>query len=213
MRTSLLLLTVLVASPAFAGSIRLKGGQKSEDKLRKFVDRNAQLKARLDDAIKRETVFVAEARESLRDAVSDVAPEEISEQAAKSTGERRKAVLEALPGMRAVTGPACATLGDCVSPAMSMEVSDARNLSDSIRLMIRPWMALQQARGSELEIAPAEGSGDAALVVTLKGIETRPLVLNVSPHLLGGFTVWYDQPQVSAAVFARERAAVIATAK
>lgn len=213
MRTSLLLLSVLVVAPAFAGSVRLKGGQKSEDKLRKFVDQNAQLKARLDDAVKRETAFVAEARESLRDAVSDTAPEEISAEAAKSTGEKRKAVLEALPGMKAVSGPVCATLADCASPAMSIEVADARNIPDSIRLMVRPWMALQQARGSEIEIAPAEGNGDAALTVKLKGVETHPLVLNVSPHLLGGFTVWYDQPQVSAAVFARERAAVIATAK
>lgn len=211
MRISLLLLTVAVAAPAFAGPVRLKGGQKSEDKLRQFVVGDAKLKARLDDAAKREAAFVAESRESLRDAVADKTPEEISAEAAQTTGEKRKAVLEALPGMKAVSGPACATLADCANPAMSMEVSDARNLPDSIRLMVRPWMALQQARGSEIEVAPAEGNGDAALTVKLKGVETHPLILNVSPHLLGGFTVWYDQPQVSAAVFARERAAVLKT--
>lgn len=213
MRILPLLLTVAVVSPAFAGPLHLKGGQKSEDKLRQFVISDAKLKARLDDAVKRESAFVAEARESLRDAVADTGAEDIAAEAAKTTGEKRKAVLEALPGMKAVSGPVCATLADCASPAMSMEVADARNLSDSIRVMVRPWMALQQARGSEIEVAPAEGNGDAALTVALKGVAIHPLILNVSPHLLGGFTVWYDQPQVCAAVFAHERAAALAAAK
>lgn len=212
MRTSLLLLTVVVAAPAFAGPVRLKSGAKSEEKLRKFVVNDAKLKARLDDAAKREAAFVSEARESdLRDAVSDSSANDIHSSLEKSTGEKRKAVLEALPGMKAVSGPVCATLADCASPEMSMEVADARNLSDSIRMMIRPWMALADARGTEIEVAPAEGAGDAALTVTLKGIDARPQILNVSPHLLGGFTVWYDQPQVAAGVFARERAAALKT--
>lgn len=210
MRTSLLLLSVVVAAPAFAGPIRLKGGAKSEEKLRSFIISDAKLRARLDDAAKREAAFVAEARESdLRDAVSDTAASDIPVALTQTTGEKRKAVLEAMPGMKAVYGPFCATLTVCASPEMSVEVPDSRELSDTIRAMVRPWMVLQQARGSEIAVSPAEGAGDAALIVTLKGVDAQPLTLNVSPHLLGGFTVWYDQPQVAAGLYARERSAVL----
>ncbi len=213
MRT-LLLATLIVAAPALAAPLRLKGGAKSEEKLRRFVSQDAKLKARLEDAAKREAAFVIEARESdLRDAVSDTSLDDLHARLEKTTGEKRKAVLEALPGMKAVSGPACATLQDCASPEMSVEVSDARGLADSIRMMVRPWMTLANARSSEIEVAPAEGAGDAALVVTLKSVSAAPLILNVSPHLLGGFSVWYDAPDATAALFAKERAAVLKTAR
>ena len=94
-----------------------------------------------------------------------------------------------------------------IDPRMAMP--DARNLPDSMRLMVRPWMTLQQARGLEIEVLTAEGAGDAALTVKLKGVDAAPLVLNVSPHLLGGFSVWFDHPEAAAALFARERQAVL----
>ena len=208
-----LLLALVVASPAFAGPVHLKGGSKSEEKLRRFVSQDAKLKARIQDAIKREERFVAEARESdLRDAVSDTSVNDLHTQLEKTTGEKRKAVLEALPGMKALGGPACATLADCAEPAMAIEVPDARNLSDSLRQMVRPWMTLQQARRSEIEIVTAEGAGDTALIVSLKGVDAKPLMLNVSPHLIGGFSVWFDQPEAAAALYAREREAVLKSA-
>lgn len=209
MRLNLLLIALVAASsPAFAGPVRLKGGSKSEEKLRRFVEQDEKLKARIADAARREERFVAEARESdLRDAVSDASINDVQ----KTTGEKRKAILESLPGMKAVSGPVCATLEACAEPAMSMEVPDARGLSDSMRLMIRPWMALQQARGSEVEITTAEGEGDTALVVKLKGVNAVPLLLNVSPHLIGGFSVWFDHPDAAAELYARERKAVLAS--
>ena len=89
----ILLLTLLLASPAFAGPMRLKGGTKSENKLRLFVENDAKLKARLQDAIKREERFVAEARESdLRDAVSDTSVNDLHANLEKSTGEKRKKI-------------------------------------------------------------------------------------------------------------------------
>ncbi len=213
MRQSLLLLTLVVAAPAFAGPVRLKGGAKSEEKLRRFVSQDAKLNARIQDAVRREERFVAEARESdLRDAVSDTSVNDLHANLEKTTGEKRKAILEALPGMKALGGPACATLMDCSKPAMAMEVTDARNLSDSLRQMVRPWMTLQQARRSEIEIVTAEGDGDTALIVKLKDMNAVPLRLNVSPHLIGGFQVWFDQPEAAAALYARERDAVLKTA-
>jgi hypothetical protein len=208
-----LLLALVVAAPAFAGPVRLKGGAKSEEKLRRFVEKDAKLNARIKDAIRREERFVAEARESdLHDAVSDTSINDLHAALERNTGEKRKAILEALPGMKALGGPACATLSSCPEPEMAIEVADARNLPDSLRRMVRPWMTLQQARGSEIEILTAEGEGDAALTVSLKGVAAPPLVLNVSPHLIGGFAVWFDQPEAATALYARERAAVLKAA-
>ena len=63
--------------------------------------------------------------------------------------------------------------------------------------------------GSEIEVVTAEGAGDAALSVKLKGVAAAPLILNVSPHLLGGFSVWFDHPAETSALYARERQAVL----
>ena len=213
MRQSLLLLTFVVAAPAFAGPIHLKGGAKSEEKLRRFVSQDAKLAARIKDAVRREERFVAEARESdLRDAVSDTSVNDLHASLEKTTGEKRKAILEIMPGMKALGGPACATLADCPKAETAIEVSDARELPDSLRRMVRPWMTLQQARGSEIEVVTAEGAGDTALIVKLKGVNAVPLLLNVSPHLIGGFSVWFDQPEAAAALYTRERDAVLKTA-
>lgn len=201
---------LLLAAPAFAGPLRLKGGTKSENKLRRFVENDAKLKARIQDAIKREERFVAEARESdLRDAVSDSSLNDLHARLESTTGEKRKAILESMPGMKAYGGPACASLAACVEPDMAIEVSAANDVPDTLRRMVRPWMTLQQERGSEISVVAAEGEGDAALIVKLKGVEAAPLMLNVSPHLLGGFSVWFDQPEAAAALFARERTAVL----
>ena len=214
MRQSLvLLLTIAAAVPSFAGPVRLKGGATSEEKLRRFVSQDAKLAARLKDAVRREERFVAEARESdLRDAVSDNSVDDLRAKLEKTGGEKRKAILETLPGMKALGGPACATLADCPSAETAIEVSDARDLPDSLRRMVRPWMTLQQARGSEIEVVTAEGANDTALIVKLKGVNAVPLLLNVSPHLIGGFSVWFDQPEAAAELYARERAAVLKAA-
>jgi len=212
MRLTFLAAALLLAAPAFAGPMRLKGGSKSENKLRRFVENDAKLKARLQDAVKREERFVAEARESdLRDAVSDTSLDDLHARLESTTGEKRKAILESMPGMKAYGGPACATLAACVEPDMAIEVSDSGDVPDTLRRMIRPWMTLQQERRSAIEVVTAEGEGDAALVVKLKGVDAPPLTLNVSPHLLGGFSVWFDEPEAAAAFYARERASVLKT--
>lgn len=209
MRISLLgLLLLAAAAPASAGPVRLKGGPKSEDALRRFVEQDAKLKARLVDAVKREEAFVAEARDSdLHDAVSDSAAslENIPTTAATVSGDRRRMIIEALPGMKAPGGPVCASITDC-SPELSVEVADAREIPDAMRRMIRPWMALQQARGGVLDVRTADGAGDAAVIMDLKG--PWPLTLNVSPHLLGGFKLWIDHPEDAASLWQRERALV-----
>ena len=211
-----LLLVLLAAVPSFAAPapLRLAGGEKAENKLRLFVEQDARLKARLEDASRRETAVLASSRESdLRDAVSDMSGDNLRLRLEQSQGERRKALLENLPGMQASSQPDCRTIVDCPSPDLALDVPDAQRLPDTLRRMVRPWMVLQQARGSNIELSATEGPGDAALTVRLKDLDAQPLVLNVAPRLLGGFKVWFDRPFVLAALYGRERDAILRPAR
>lgn len=216
MRLSFLALACAVAAPASAapGSVRLTRGPKAENALRRFVEESPRLKSRLDDAARREEFFLAESRESdLRDAVSDFSGDALRRGLESSQGSRRKALLSALPGMAPASEPACRTVVDCAVPDLALDVPDARRLSDSVRRLVRPWMVLQQARGADIELSPLEGPGDAALALRLRGLEDQPLVLNVSPRLLGGFSVWFDRPFVLAALYDRERSSLLPPAR
>lgn len=199
-----LFLSLLAAAPALAASpVRLSGGAKAEDRLRRFVEQDASLKARLDDASRREEAFVAESRETdLRDAVSDFSGERLRSGLDKNA-------LSALPGMKAAPLPSCHTLAACPTPELAVDVADPARLAETVRRLVRPWMVLQQARGSEAVVAAAEGPGDAALTVKLRDLDAQPLVLNVSPRLLGGFKVWFERPLVLAALYGRERDAAL----
>lgn len=209
MKQALLLVALAVALPARAADkpLRLSGGPKSEDALRKFVTSDKRLKAKIDDAAAREAAFLAENRDSdLRDAVSDGNGEErFQHELANASGNDRARVLEQLPGLKVPTGAVCATLSACATPELSADVTDAELLPDAVRRLVRPWMLLQQARGSELELSPVSAEGDAFLTVTLKDSDAAPLTLNVSPRLLGGFKLWFDQPLVLASLYDRER--------
>jgi hypothetical protein len=209
MKPALLLVVLAVALPARAADkpLRLSGGPKSEDALRKFVTSDKRLKAKLDDAAAREEAFLAENRDSdLRDAVSDTnGPDELKRQLAVAADSDRARLLQQLPGLKSPAAPACATLTDCATPDLAADVTDAELLPDAVRRLVRPWMLLQQARGSELELSPVSAEGDAFLTVTLKDSAAAPLTLNVSPRLLGGFKIWFDQPLVLASLYDRER--------
>lgn len=213
MKPALLLAVLAVALPVRAADkpLRLSGGPKSEDALRRFIAGDKRLKAKLDDAAAREEAFLAESRDSdLRDAVSDTNPaDELKKELASASGAGRVRALEQLPGMKAPAAPDCASLSDCATPDLAADVPDAERLPDALRRLVRPWMLLQQARGSEAVVTPVDGSGDATLTVTLKDCDAAPLTLNVSPRLLGGFKVWYDQPLVLASLYGRERDAAL----
>lgn len=197
MRYALLALLALLAAPVPADAkLRLSGGPKAEDRLRRFVAGDRVLRERLADAARREEAFRAEARDGeLRDAVSDLPV-------------RREQLIEQLPGMKLPPAPTCPTLRECASPELAADVPDAERLPDAVRRLVRPWMLLQQARGSVAEISPAS-EGDAILSVRLRGLDAEPLILNVSPRLLGGFKVWFDRPLLLAALYGRERDALL----
>lgn len=206
-------LSLVLSVPALAAPapVRISGGKKAEDVLRRFVEQDARLKARLDEAARREEAYLAEVRESdLRDAVSDAHDgDNLLTGLEKSVGDKRKDVLSSLPGMKAPALPACRDIAACPTPELALDVADAAQLSDSVRRLVRPWMVLQQARGSEVELTPIDGPGDAAVSVKLKDLDAQPLIINVSPRLLGGFKVWFERPLFLAALYGRERDAII----
>ena len=208
------ILSLVLALPAAAemsSKVRLAGGLKAEEKLRRFVERDARFKARIQDAARREEAFLAESREStLRDSVSDFSGERLRAGIETARGEERKRALEILPGMKPPSdAPVCFDLPGCVTPDLAMEAPDAERLPDAVRRLVRPWMLLQAERGSELELSSVEGPGDAALTMRLKDLDAAPLVINVTPRLLGGFKVWLDRPLVLAALYSREREAAL----
>jgi hypothetical protein len=104
-------------------------------------------------------------------------------------------------------------VASCPTPELALDVLDPAQLPDSVRRLVRPWLVLQQARGSALVLTPVDGPGDAALSVKLKGLEPAPLIINVSPRLLGGFKVWVERPLYLAALYGREREAVLRSAR
>ncbi len=214
---TLVLLSLVLAVPALAApsAVRIAAGRKAEDKLRRFIEQDPRLKARLDEAARREEYYLAEARESdLRDAVSDIqSGDRLLTGLEKSVGDKRRDLLSGLPGMKAPPLPACHNVSACPTPELALDVLDPGELSDSVRRLVRPWLVLQQARGLAVELSPVDGPGDAALSVKLKGLEAEPLIINVSPRLLGGFKVWVERPLYLAALYGREREAVLRSSR
>ncbi|MFI5347507.1 MAG: hypothetical protein ACHQ51_14125 [Elusimicrobiota bacterium] len=198
--TALLAVLAVCAAPVRAADkpLRLSGGPKAEDALRKFVSNDKRLKAKIDDAAQREEAFLIENRDSdLRDAVTDAKGDRVG-------------FIQQMPGMRAPVASACAALKDCAHPDLALDVPTAEQLPDALRTLVRPWMLLQAARGSEAVITPVSAEGDAVMLVKLNGLDAAPLTLNVSPRILGGFKVWFDQPLTLASLYGRERDAVLA---
>lgn len=216
MKTALFLLIVL-AVPALAGasSVRISANKKAEDKLRRFIEQDPRLKARLDEAARREAYYLAEVRESdLRDAISDIqSGDQLLTGLEKSVGDKRKDILSSMPGMKAPPLPACHTVAACPTPELALDVLTPEELSDSVRRLVRPWLVLQQARGSAVELTPVDGPGDATLSMKVRGLDTQPLIINVSPRLLGGFKVWLENPLYLAALYGRERDAVLRSSR
>jgi hypothetical protein len=208
-----LLLAAALAAPSHAADkpLFLTGGPKAEDSLRRFVERDPKLKAKLDAAAEREEALLAKDRDpDLRDAVAEMnGPDQLSRRVAAASPSERKILLEGLPGLLAPAAPNCPALSECAEPELSVSVTDASLLPDALRRLVRPWMLLQQARGSKIELRPAEGTGDAALSVELKGLSVAPLTVDVTPSGASGFTVAFERPQEQAALYSRERDAAL----
>ncbi|HXT00451.1 MAG TPA: hypothetical protein VN915_07230 [Elusimicrobiota bacterium] len=212
-----LLLVATLSAPARAADkpLFLTGGPKAEDALRRFVERDPKLKAKLDAAAAREEALLAKDRDpDLRDAVAEMnGPDQLQRRLVAASPSERKILLEGLPGLLAPAAPACPALSECAEPELSVAVTDASLLPDALRRLVRPWMLLQQARGSKVELSPAEGEGDAALTVALKGLAAEPLTVDVTPLGASGYKVAFERPQELAALYSREREAALKSAR
>jgi len=212
-----LLLVATLSAPARAADkpLFLKGGPKAEDALRRFVERDPKLKAKLDEAAGREETLAAQNRDAdLRDAVAAPAgPDQLKNRIAAASPSERKILLSSMPGLRTPGDPTCLTLSECAAPELSVSVADSALLPDAVRRLVRPWMLLQQARGSSVELNSVDGEGDAALKVALKGLSAEPLTVNVTPSSAGGFKVWVERPEELAALYSRERDAALKSAR
>lgn len=207
----LLLATLSAPSRAADKPLFLTGGPKAEDALRRFVERDPRLKAKLDAAAGREEALLAAGRDpDLRDAVAAPNdPEELTRRLETASGPERRILLSGLPGLKAPAAPTCLALSECAEPELSVSVDDAALLPDALRRLVRPWMLLQQARGSKIVLTAADGDGDAALKVGLKGLTAEPLTVDVTPSPAGGFKVGFERPRELAALYAREREAAL----
>jgi hypothetical protein len=209
--TLAVLCLAVAAAPAGAAGLRLKGGPRAENALRVFVRENPKLQARLAAAAEREKAFLAAARDpDLRDSVAAAPdPGALKAELAAASGARRWELLSGLPGVQAPAPADCLTLSSCATPELAADAADAGSVPDALRRLVRPWMLLQQARGSSVTLVPADGPGDAVLAVELKGRHQPTLTLNVTPCALGGFKVWYGEPFVLASLYGRERDAAL----
>ncbi|MFI5362184.1 MAG: hypothetical protein ACHQ49_09465 [Elusimicrobiota bacterium] len=207
----LCLLAAVAAAPVRAADkpLFLTGGPKAEDDLRRFVERDPALKARLDEASRQEESLLAAGRDpDLRDSVSDAnGPDQFKRRLASASASDRADIYRRLPGVQTPVAATCRALSECPAPELSAEVADPALLPDVLRRMVRPWMLLQQARGSELQLIPAEEPGETTLKVALKGLSPA-LKLNVTPGR-GGFKIWFERPQELAALYAGERDAAL----
>ncbi len=198
MRLPLIACLLALAPPAVAAesSLRLSGGPKSENALRKFVSSDKTLRTKIVAAAKREDLLRAENQDpNLRDALTD--------------DGGRKLRVEQLPGMNPVPGAGCAALRDCAIPQLAVDVAGSEQIPEALRQLVRPWMLLQQARRSDVKLTPLESPGDAVLRLELRKLAASPVLVNVTARPFGGFTVWVDRPFVLADLYGRERDALL----
>lgn len=189
-----ILCAAAVAAPAFAAEkpLTLAGRPQDEAAFESFLRESPSLNARLESAIQQEAAQPPIAEETdLRDAISDSPP----------------------PSAKIPAPSACKTLADCAAPELEIDADSARELHDSILRLVRPWILLQQARGKSVKIAAADGAGDAALVVTPKGLRAAALTVHVTARPVGGFKVWLEDPLMLAWVYGDARGAVLGDAR
>ena len=216
----LLLLSAAAALPAFAANppvVHLFDEARAEDKLRRFVESDQRLKTRLELTARREESYVSDMRDgNVRDALANRPNgDKLLTELETVTDDKRRDLLKHLPGMKTPPTPSsfCHTVADCPNPDLALDVADARALPESLRRLVRPWMVLQLARGSDADVSTLDGPGDATVSVRLHDSKIEPLIVNVTPNLLGGFKVWFERPLVLAALYDREREAVLRPAR
>ena len=135
--------------------------------------------------------------------------DDLRDAVANESGPAKKGLMNRFPGMAADPFNLCRELSRCLEAPLSMHVEDQTLINDAFIAMARPWFDLQKARGKDVAVAV-----DAGLGVQLK-LEDLPrqevVTLEASPVPTGGFDVSLREGPQAALVYARERAAWLAT--
>ena len=177
------LLALLLAGAAFAA--QAPAPKAPEEALRTKL---AEIRSRHEKAA-REAVMGA--GEELRDAVAS----------------GKKQMANRLPGMSAEPFNLCRDLARCAEAPLSLHVEDDTLIDDAFMALARPWFNLQKARGKEVTVTVDPGQG---VQLALSGLPAQPSVtLESIPAPTGGFDVTLREGEAAAAVYARERAAIL----
>jgi hypothetical protein len=133
---------------------------------------------------------------------------ELRDAVTSATGAERRRMSDRLPGMAADPFNLCRDLASCPEAPLSLHAEDQALLDDAFVALARPWFALQKARGQAVSVKVEPGVG---VELSLSGVPDQPVVvLEAEPAPTGGFDVVLREGRAAAAVYARERAAVLA---
>lgn len=145
-----------------------------------------------------------------REAILGGAADELRDAMVSQSGPAKKLLADRLPGMAADPFDVCRDVSKCPEAPLSMHVEDDALIDDAFVALARPWLNLQKARGKDVKVTVDPGQG---VKLALDGLEKQPVVtLEASPAPTGGFDVSLAEGAQAAAVYASERALVIAPA-
>lgn len=174
----------------------MTGGPKSDAELHNFLSDDESLQSRLNDIATVEDALLIDRREAdLRDAPRDAD--------SPVTPPPPKAVADSLPGVKPVVP--CESLQDCATPELATNVFAAKEISEGLGRLLKPWVILQKARHSELSLTSVDSPASAVLAMRLDDVDTGTIYFNVTSLDNGGFKVWASEPLVLAALYAKER--------
>ena len=135
----------------------------------------------------------------LRDAVA----------AAASPDSLRRRLVGHLPGM----APEPFNLYGCLerSPEapLSLHVEDEILIPDAIVALVRPWIALQKARGTPLEFEAPAAAPEPLVRAALEGLAPNVLAVDVARVSTGGYDVFLRGGAELAKLYSRERSAIL----
>lgn len=119
---------------------------------------------------------------------------------AQAEGAGRRRLMDRLPGMAREPFGLCRDLERCPEAPLWLHVADEALIPDAVQALTRPWANLLAARGKR--VAPGREA--------LAGFPGASLSVRVVPVPTGGFDVALIGAADPAALYARERSAVLA---
>jgi hypothetical protein len=209
------LLAAVVSAPLQARSTlaMYSPEQDIDAPLKAWLRTDASVRQKVHALAKTPAGFNNEDMTDLKDAIGPAADAARLQQViGKSTGSRKRRLMERLPGMKAEPLASCRTLSGCVEAPVSYHVDDSDHIVEAAAALARPWVILQKARGQSLSFEASIESGGRLLNFML---EDKPeLLMSIEAKRSakeGGFDVILKGPTDPASLFEHERQATLAS--